>query len=38
MINSGYGQFLQFMAVEAKTQLVKEGETVQKLFFIKKDA
>jgi CRP-like cAMP-binding protein len=36
MTNSGYDQFLQFIAVEAKTPLVGEGETVQKLFFIKK--
>ncbi|MDB5023572.1 MAG: hypothetical protein JWP78_1327 [Mucilaginibacter sp.] len=36
MINSGYDQFLQVIVVDPKTELVREGETVQKLFFIKK--
>ncbi|MDF2431259.1 MAG: hypothetical protein JWP44_890 [Mucilaginibacter sp.] len=36
MINSGYDQLLQVIAVAAKTPLIREGETVQKLFFIKK--
>jgi CRP-like cAMP-binding protein len=36
MTNFSYDQFLQVTAVDAKTQLIKEGETAQKLFFIKK--
>jgi CRP-like cAMP-binding protein len=36
MTNFSYDQFLQVIHIDAKTQLIKEGETAQKLFFIKK--
>src|SRR5258707_4629150 len=36
MTNFSDDQFLPVISVDAKTQLIREGETAQKLFFIKK--
>jgi CRP-like cAMP-binding protein len=36
MTNFSYDHLSQVVPIDAKTQLIKEGETAQKLFFIKK--